>query len=146
MIRPHLELDHGLGRQHQGIIERRVRAYRIQHYVPGLRIEYRPVRRQGVPRAARSRRHDHAVRFVGREGIFIDDHLNVDDARSGAPPHNDIVQAMQGLHPIHLHLVRFQILDRQAYNTLTYVPGNPATLQLIATLRKQEPVWFEIGY
>jgi len=46
-----------------------------------------------------------------------------------------VVNTTMDAHPIHLHLVRFQILDRQAYNTLTYVPGNPATLQLVGEAR-----------
>jgi spore coat protein A len=47
-------------------------------------------------------------------------------------------------HPLHLHLVRFQVLDRQNFNTLAYVNGNPATLQLTGDSfgpRREEMGW-----
>jgi spore coat protein A len=34
-------------------------------------------------------------------------------------------------HPIHLHLVQFQIVDRQAFDVEAYIPGQPATLKLL---------------
>ncbi|MDH5258694.1 MAG: multicopper oxidase domain-containing protein, partial [Gammaproteobacteria bacterium] len=34
-------------------------------------------------------------------------------------------------HPVHQHLVQFRILERQAFDTASYVPGEPSTLTLI---------------
>lgn len=34
-------------------------------------------------------------------------------------------------HPVHKHLVQFRILERQAFDTASYIPGEPSTLTLI---------------
>jgi len=41
-----------------------------------------------------------------------------------------IINPTPDTHPIHLHLVQFQILDRQKFDARSYVPGDPATLKL----------------
>jgi len=42
-----------------------------------------------------------------------------------------IVNATPDAHPIHQHLVQFRILDRQAFNTATFVPGQASTLRRV---------------
>lgn len=42
-----------------------------------------------------------------------------------------IINFTPDAHPIHLHLVNFQIVSRQKFNKSRYIPGNPAALQLI---------------
>jgi len=42
-----------------------------------------------------------------------------------------IINATPDAHPVHQHLVQFQILDRQAFDTAAYVPGQPASLSLL---------------
>jgi len=49
-----------------------------------------------------------------------------------------IINATPDTHPIHQHLVQFQILDRQRFDTLTYIPGQPATLQLLGRAEAAE--------
>lgn len=47
-------------------------------------------------------------------------------------------------HPIHLHLVNYQIVSRQKFNVSRYVPGNPASLQLLG--QPKFPTADEIGW
>lgn len=42
-----------------------------------------------------------------------------------------IINTTADTHPVHQHLVQFQVLDRQPFDTLAYVPGQPATLRMI---------------
>jgi len=42
-----------------------------------------------------------------------------------------VINATPDTHPVHQHLVQFQVLDRQAFDVATYVPGNPASLTLL---------------
>jgi len=42
-------------------------------------------------------------------------------------------------HPIHQHLVQFRIIERQAFDVASYVPGDPRTLQLIGAPMKPRP-------
>jgi len=42
-----------------------------------------------------------------------------------------VINATPDTHPVHQHLVQFQVLDRQAFDIATYVPGNPASLTLL---------------
>lgn len=42
-----------------------------------------------------------------------------------------IINTTPDAHPIHLHLVNFQVVSRQDFNTSLYVPGNPSSLILI---------------
>ena len=63
--------------------------------------------------------------------------LRWDDTITEAPRLNSteiwsIINATDDAHPIHLHLVQFQILDRQPFDTGTFVPGQPGTLKLSA--------------
>lgn len=41
-----------------------------------------------------------------------------------------IINFTPDAHPIHLHLVNYQIVSRQKFNTSRYVPGNPLSLDL----------------
>jgi spore coat protein A len=43
----------------------------------------------------------------------------------------EIVNTTEDAHPIHVHQVQFQVLDRQKYNTQKHVPGDPSSLQLL---------------
>ena len=43
----------------------------------------------------------------------------------------EVINFTEDAHPIHLHLVHFQVLNRQKFNFQQYVPGNPASLQLL---------------
>jgi spore coat protein A len=43
----------------------------------------------------------------------------------------EVINFTEDAHPIHLHLVNFQIVSRQKFNAFRYVPGNPASLQLL---------------
>jgi spore coat protein A, manganese oxidase len=42
-----------------------------------------------------------------------------------------LINPTEDTHPIHLHLVQFQILDRQRFNTRRYNQGDPSTLRLL---------------
>lgn len=42
-----------------------------------------------------------------------------------------IINFTEDAHPIHLHLVNFQVVSRQKFNATQYEPGNPASLHLI---------------
>lgn len=42
-----------------------------------------------------------------------------------------IINATEDAHPVHLHLVQFQILSRQRFETHQFVPGQPETLKLV---------------
>ncbi len=44
-----------------------------------------------------------------------------------------IINVTPDTHPVHKHLVQFQIMDRQRFDTATYVPGRPETLQLLGS-------------
>ncbi|OFY88031.1 MAG: hypothetical protein A3F72_08365 [Bacteroidetes bacterium RIFCSPLOWO2_12_FULL_35_15] len=39
-----------------------------------------------------------------------------------------VINTTPDAHPIHLHMVNFQVLNRQQFNTSLYVPGNPSSL------------------
>jgi len=54
-----------------------------------------------------------------------------------------IINTTPDTHPIHQHLVQFQILDRTPFDTAAYIPGQPATLRLIG--RGQRPARNESG-
>ena len=41
-----------------------------------------------------------------------------------------VINTTVDAHPVHLHLVEFQILDRTPFDTASYVPGKPETLVL----------------
>ena len=41
-----------------------------------------------------------------------------------------IINLTPDAHPIHLHLVNYQIVSRQKFNTARYIPGKPLTLDL----------------
>jgi spore coat protein A len=43
----------------------------------------------------------------------------------------EVINFTEDAHPIHLHLVNYQIVNRQKFNKSRYVPGNPASLQLL---------------
>lgn len=43
----------------------------------------------------------------------------------------EVINFTEDAHPIHLHLVNFQIVNRQKFNAHRYVPGNPISLQLL---------------
>lgn len=47
-------------------------------------------------------------------------------------------------HPIHLHLVNFQIVSRQKFNSARYIPGNPSSLQLLG--QSKPPTTDESGW
>lgn len=47
-------------------------------------------------------------------------------------------------HPIHLHLVNYQIVSRQKFNTSRYIPGHPESLQLLG--QPKFPTADEIGW
>ena len=60
--------------------------------------------------------------------------LTWDDPISEIPRVNSteiwrVINTTPDAHPVHLHLVQFQILDRQRFDTKTYVPGRPETLK-----------------
>lgn len=62
--------------------------------------------------------------------------LNWDDDITENPMLNaleewQVINFTPDAHPVHLHLVNYQIVSRQKFNTSRYVPGNPASLQLI---------------
>jgi spore coat protein A len=68
-------------------------------------------------------------------GTATEGPLRWDDTITEAPRLNSteiwsIINATDDAHPIHLHLVQFQILDRQPFDTGTFVPGQPGTLML----------------
>jgi len=51
------------------------------------------------------------------------------------PMHNaleewQVINATPDAHPVHLHLVSYQIVSRQKFNVARYVPGDPSSLQL----------------
>jgi spore coat protein A len=54
----------------------------------------------------------------------------------------ELVNTTEDSHPIHLHLVRFQILDRRKFNELTYW----RTGQLSYTGDPEPPEPFEAGW
>jgi spore coat protein A len=41
-----------------------------------------------------------------------------------------VINSTMDTHPVHLHLVEFQVVNREAYDTALYVPGDPSTLHL----------------
>lgn len=43
----------------------------------------------------------------------------------------EVINFTEDAHPIHLHLVNFQVINRQKFNAQQYIPGNPASLQLL---------------
>ena len=43
----------------------------------------------------------------------------------------EVINFTEDAHPIHLHLVNFQIVSRHKFNISRYVLGNPASLQLL---------------
>jgi spore coat protein A len=47
-----------------------------------------------------------------------------------------IINDTPDTHPVHLHLVQFQVVNREQFDTATYVPGNPSTLHLIPGTRQ----------
>jgi len=61
------------------------------------------------------------------------------DAPISEMPHrNDveiwsIVNATEDAHPVHLHLVFFQVIDRQRFDTEKFEAGKPASLRLVGT-------------
>jgi spore coat protein A, manganese oxidase len=55
-----------------------------------------------------------------------------------------VINFSEDAHPIHLHLVNFQLVSRQKYNTARYIPGNPSSLQLLG--RPKFPAPDESGW
>jgi spore coat protein A len=45
----------------------------------------------------------------------------------GATEMWNLINLTGDAHPIHLHLVQFQVLNRQRFNTKKYAPGTPLT-------------------
>ncbi|NOZ54357.1 MAG: multicopper oxidase domain-containing protein [Gammaproteobacteria bacterium] len=50
-----------------------------------------------------------------------------------------IINATPDTHPVHKHLVQFQIIDRQAFDADVYIPGQPETLALLGRKIRPEP-------
>lgn len=51
----------------------------------------------------------------------------------------EIINTTPDAHPIHLHLVSYQVVNRQRYDTATYQIGQPSTLQLIGNPIEPDP-------
>jgi spore coat protein A len=43
----------------------------------------------------------------------------------------EVINFTPDAHPVHLHLVSYQIVSRQKFNLARYVPGDPSSLQLL---------------
>jgi len=43
-----------------------------------------------------------------------------------------IINTTVDAHPVHLHLVQLQVVNRQKFDTATYIPGEPKTLEFTA--------------
>ena len=56
-----------------------------------------------------------------------------------------IINDTNDTHPVHLHLVQFQVINREEFDVATYIPGDPATLQFIPGTR-QLPAVNERGW
>jgi spore coat protein A len=41
-----------------------------------------------------------------------------------------VINATPDTHPVHLHLVQFQVINRESFDTALYIPGMPGTLHL----------------
>ena len=41
-----------------------------------------------------------------------------------------VINSTVDTHPVHLHLVQFQVVNREAFDAATYIPGQPSTLHL----------------
>lgn len=50
-----------------------------------------------------------------------------------------IINFTEDAHPIHLHLVNFQVVSTQKFNRHRYEPGNPSSLQLIGQPKPPAP-------
>ena len=50
-----------------------------------------------------------------------------------------LINNTEDAHPVHQHLVQFRIVERQAYDVASYVPGDPSSLVLIGAPRKPSP-------
>jgi spore coat protein A len=61
-------------------------------------------------------------------GLRWDDAIT-EELRAGDTEIWSVINATEDAHPIHLHLVQFQILDRQDFDREAFVPGKPPTLK-----------------
>lgn len=64
--------------------------------------------------------------------------------RLGTTERWTIINATPDTHPVHLHLVQFQVINREAFDAATYVPGDPSTLHLSGN--RQAPAVNERGW
>jgi spore coat protein A len=55
-----------------------------------------------------------------------------------------IINATPDTHPVYLHLVQFQVINREAFDLAAYVPGVPSTLHLSGV--RQSPADNEKGW
>lgn len=70
--------------------------------------------------------------------------LNWDDPITENPMLNaveewEIINTTPDAHPIHLHLVNFQVVNRQKFNMSQYVPGTPSSLRLLGQPKLPAP-------
>lgn len=56
----------------------------------------------------------------------------------------EVINFTEDAHPIHLHLVNFQIVSRQKFNISRYILGNPSSLQLLG--QSKPPTTDESGW
>lgn len=52
----------------------------------------------------------------------------------------EIYNTTPDAHPVHLHLVHFQVLSTQKFNVKKFIPGNPESIQLLGQPRKPSAV------
>lgn len=51
----------------------------------------------------------------------------------------EIINTTIDAHPMHLHLVNYQVINSQKFNTKAYVPGNPASLKFTGSPKAPAP-------
>ncbi len=71
-------------------------------------------------------------------GTAKDGPLNWGDPVTETPNLNateiwEFINISEDSHPIHVHQVQFQVLDRQRFDVASFVPGHPETLKLIGS-------------
>ncbi len=71
-------------------------------------------------------------------GTAQDGPLNWGDPVTETPDLNateiwEFINISEDSHPIHVHQVQFQVLDRQRFDVSSFVPGHPETLKLIGS-------------
>lgn len=72
---------------------------------------------------------------TSEEGPMDWDHPITENPMLNAIEEWEVINFTKDAHPIHLHLVNFQVVSRQKFNESRYVPGNPSSLRLLGQPR-----------